>query len=92
MKTETLLLEMRSEQRQDHAEIVKTVNEGFAHAAAAMAAHALEDARAFGNIDKRLGPVEEARKVYRNTALALTLALIPLLLSNGCSLAKALTP
>jgi hypothetical protein len=65
MRTEALLLQMRAEQREDHAALVRIVDDGFAGSSAALVAHAAEDVKAFALLDKRLVPIESLRSTVR---------------------------
>lgn len=61
MKTETLLLSMRAEQREDHAALLKSIGE----VKTILTDHTLEDSTRFDAVDKRLAPLESARSVLR---------------------------
>lgn len=65
MRTEALLHQMRAEQREDHATLVQTVNDGFATSTAALVAHATDDLKALAALDKRLAPIESLRNTVR---------------------------
>lgn len=79
MKTETLLMQMRAEQREDHNELVAKVES----LAATMIAHATSDIQALNGIDRRLAPIENTRKVLHWTLGILLTALVPVI-ADAC--------
>lgn len=55
------LHEMRQERRDDHAELVRKVDTGFAEGAEWMKVHEAADVERFNQIDKRLMPLETVK-------------------------------
>lgn len=81
MKTETLLLEMRKEQREDHTTVVDKIDA----LAAIVHAHVLSDAETFSKFDKKLGPVLADRAIVRKLIMALVVALIGVGADTACN-------
>lgn len=63
---------MRKEQR----ELSLKCDEGFERVASSMAAHELEDTKAFAAIDKRITPVENMRRAMRWLGATVVVALV----------------
>lgn len=68
MKTIDLLIEMQKEGRVQHEALVKVVLDGFANQVETMSKHSSDDARQFGELDRRLQPVETMRRTMRYAA------------------------
>lgn len=56
------LLDMRGEQRTDHAELTRVVTEGFKKGSDWMHRHELNDQERFNAIDSRLQPIETVKR------------------------------
>lgn len=61
MEIESLLMEMRRDQRDDHTSISKIITDGFKEVHESMKAHEQSDIRMFASIDKRVSVVESTR-------------------------------
>lgn len=62
MELETLLMDMRKEQRDDHGALTAKVDAGFKEVADTLKHHEQSDLRLFAAIDKRVSTVEGTRK------------------------------
>lgn len=76
MKTLDLLVQMQTQSAQNHDALVRTVNEGFERITAVMTSHVLDDVKQFGELDRRLAPVESMRRSVRWAAGAICLQFI----------------
>lgn len=65
MDIQSLLLEMRKEQREDHDRLVEKVDDGFRALQTSMTNHEVADVKAFSAIDNRLLIVENMRRTIR---------------------------
>ena len=60
-----ILFKMRDEQKEDHENLVKKVDEGFKAVALVAANHELHDQKLFSALDKRMVIVENTRRSIR---------------------------
>jgi hypothetical protein len=83
---------MRKEQREDLQRLMERMDAGFTQSHTAFAAHTIDDVKAFAELNRRLEPVEEARKLYKRAAFAIFVALIPVLMDACAHATKYLKP
>lgn len=62
MEIEALILDMRKEQREDHATVITQMAAGFKSVTETMQSHEKVDLQSFASIDKRVSVVEGTRK------------------------------
>jgi hypothetical protein len=81
MKTETVLIQFRNEQREVNAELSKKLDALIT----TMTAHVLSDATTFSAFEAKLAPILSARRTISKLTLALAVALIGIGAEGACN-------
>lgn len=76
MDVQTLLIKMQDKLEENHADLVKKVDDGFKALTTAASEHELSDTRLFSAIDNRLVIVENTRRTIRWLGTTVLVALI----------------